>query len=172
VTRAEYDWFMRGEPPGYQILGNDYYGRNERILLPGGDIITGEDVFGWYLTTRAYYERYHKPVMHTETNHFDPARAGAWLWKQWINVLRMRADGVPVLGFTWYSLTDQIDWDVELARKLGNVVGCGLYDLDRKPRPVAAEYRRLLSEFGQITIVPHGEMFEMTDRPARLKVEV
>ncbi|HRO15289.1 MAG TPA: family 1 glycosylhydrolase [Paracoccus sp. (in: a-proteobacteria)] len=172
LTRREYDWFMRGEPPGYQILGNDYYGRNERILLPNGETCTGEDVFGWYLTTRAYYDRYRKPVMHTETNHFDPERARTWLWKQWINVLRMRADGVPVLGFTWYSLTDQIDWDSELAEKRGNVIACGLYDLDRKPRPVAEEYRRLLEEFGQITIVPHGEMFEMTERPARLKVEV
>jgi DNA-binding IclR family transcriptional regulator len=31
----------------------------------------------------------------------DQARwdqAPAWLWKQWINVLRMRREGVPVLG--------------------------------------------------------------------------
>jgi len=30
----------------------------------------------------------------------------------------------------------------------------------------------LLEEFGRITIVPHGEMFEVTDRAAQLKVEV
>ena len=29
MTRREYDRFMAGEPPGYQIMGNDYYGRNE-----------------------------------------------------------------------------------------------------------------------------------------------
>ncbi len=50
----------------------------------------------------------------------------------------MRADGVPVVGFTWYSLTDQVDWDVELAEQRGRVNACGLYDLDRNPRPVAA----------------------------------
>ncbi len=172
LTRAEYEWFMKGEPPGYQVMGNDYYGRNERILLPSGDTCTGEDVFGWYLITKQYYERYKKPVMHTETNVFDADEAPTWLWKQWMNVLRMRSDGVPVLGFTWYSLIDQIDWDVELAEKRGRVNACGLYDLDRKPRPVAAAYRALLEEFGQITIVPHGEMFEVTNREARLKVEV
>ena len=172
LTRAEYEWFMKGEPPGYQIMGNDYYGRNERILLPDGSTCSGEDVFGWYLITRKYYERYHKPVMYTETNVFDADRAPEWLWKQWINVLRMRADGVPVLGFTWYSLIDQIDWDVELTEKLGHANACGLYDLQRRPRPVAAAYRALLEEFGQITIVPHGEMFELTDRAARLKVRV
>ncbi len=171
MSREEYAWFMKGEPPGYQIMGNDYYGRNERIILPNGESFEGEDVFGWYLVTREYYDRYKKPVMHTETN-VEAERAPHWLWKQWINVLRMRQDGVPVLGFTWYSLIDQIDWDIGLAEKKGHVNSFGLYDLDRKPRPVAASYRQLLEEFGQITIVPHGEVFEMTERPARLKVEI
>lgn len=84
----------------------------------------------------------------------------------------MRKDGVPVLGFTWYSLIDQIDWDLGLAQKLDHVNVCGFYDLQRQPRPVAHAYRELLEEFGQITIVPHGEMFEVTGRPAVLKVEV
>ncbi|RYE93543.1 MAG: ribosome silencing factor [Myxococcales bacterium] len=48
----------------------------------------------------------------------------------------------------------------------------GLYDLDRNPRPVADAYKMLLQEYGQITIVPHGELFEVTERPATLKVEV
>ncbi len=172
MTKKEYEWKMAGEPPGYQVMGNDYYGKNEKIHLPDGTEITAEDVMGWYQMTKEYYERYKKPVMHTETNFFDPDKCPGWLWKQWINVLRIRKDGIPVLGFTWYSLTDQIDWDTALAKKNGTVNPCGLYDLNRKPRPVAAAYRMLLENFGRITIVPHGEMFEVTDREARLKVEV
>ncbi len=172
MSREEYDWFMLGEPPGYQIMGNDYYGRNEKMRTPDGNMQSAEDVLGWYQITHEYFDRYHKPVMHTETNTFDPQQAPGWLWKQWANVLRMRADGVPVLGFTWYSLIDQIDWDSELAEKKGNVCACGLYDLERRPRPVEAAYRMLLKEFGQITIVPHGEMFELTSVPASLKVEI
>lgn len=172
LTREEYAWFMAGEPPGYQIMGNDYYGRNEQIMLPDGNLCPAQDVMGWHRITRDYYERYRKPVFHTETNVFDPADAPTWLWKQWINVLKLREDGVPVLGFTWYSLIDQVDWDIALAEKRGTVNGCGLYDLDRQPRPVAASYRQLLAEFGQITIVPHGELFVVGDQPARLKVEV
>ena len=172
LTREEYNWFMAGEPPGYQIMGNDYYGRNEHILKPDGSMCPAEDVMGWYQITKEYYERYKKPVMHTETNVFDAEAAPTWLWKQWVNVLRMRRDGVPVLGFTWYSLVDQIDWDIGLAEKRGKANPCGLYDLDRRPRPVSEAYRQLLEEFGQITIVPHAEVFEVTDQPARLKVEV
>ena len=172
MTRAEYDWFMQGEPPGHQIMGNDYYGRNEHIITPDGQTLMAEDVMGWYAITHEYYQRYKRPVMHTETNVEDPAQAPAWLWKQWMNILRMRHDGVPVLGFTWYSLTDQMDWDTQMARKDDKVFRCGLYDLDRKPRPVADAYRKLIQEFGQISIMPHGEMFEVTDQPARLKVAV
>ena len=172
LTREQYDWFMAGEPPGYQIMGNDYYGRNEHILLPDGAMLPAEDVMGWYQITREYYVRYKKPVMHTETNTFDPEQNKTWIWKQWLNVMRMRADGVPVLGFTWYSLIDQIDWDIQLAEKKGTVNACGLYDLNRNPRPVAECYKCLLEEFGQITILPHGEMLRLTDEPARLKVAV
>ncbi len=172
LTRAEYEWFMLGEPPGHQIMGNDYYGRNEHILTPDGTRLSAEDVMGWYAITHQYYQRYKRPVMHTETNVEHPDAAPAWLWKQWMNVMRMRSDGVPVLGFTWYSLTDQIDWDTQLAEKNDRVFACGLYDLDRKPRPVAAEFRALIREFGQISLMPHGEMFDVTGRPARLKVAV
>lgn len=172
MSRTEFEWFMAGEPPGHQIMGNDYYGRNERLRLPDGSYLEGEDVLGWYLITRRYYLRYYKPLFHTETNTFDADAAPRWLWKQWANVLRMRRDGVPVLGFTWYSLTDQIDWDIGLTEKRGKVNACGLYDLDRRPRPVAAAYRQLIETYGRISTIAHAEMFELTDREASLKVEV
>src|SRR5215469_15913778 len=34
-----------------------------------------------------------------------------WLNKEWANVHRLKQDGVPIIGFTWYSLQDQVDWD-------------------------------------------------------------
>ena len=172
MTREEYEWFMLGEPPGYQVMGNDYYGRNEKLLLPDGTIETAEDVLGWYNLTREYYRRYRKPVMHTETNTFDAAQAPAWLWKQWVNIVRMREAGVPVLGFTWYSLVDQVDWDTALAEKNGTVNECGLYDLQRRERPVAKAYRSLLEEFGHIGIAPGGEMFVFNDKPKTLRTHI
>ena len=47
LTREEYEWFMRGESPGFQVLGIDYHGRNERMLLPDSTVLIGEDIFGW-----------------------------------------------------------------------------------------------------------------------------
>ena len=169
LTRDEYEWFMVGEPPGFQVLGSDYYGRNERMIKPDGSMCPAEDVLGWHQIIKQYHRRYMKPIMYTETNVFDPAAAPVWLWKQWCNVLLSRSEGIPVIGFTWYSLTDQIDWDIQLGELKGVVQGCGLFDLERNPREVAQEYRALLAEFGQISMMPYGEMFTVTNAAARIR---
>jgi hypothetical protein len=105
------------------------------------------ELFGWYVITRQYYDRYRRPLMHTETNCQDAAEAPAWLWRQWHNVRLMRSSGIPVLGFTWYSLVDQVDWDIGLSKPLGNVNPVGLFDLNRDARPVAQAYRHLVHMF-------------------------
>jgi len=162
MTPEEYSWFMTSPRAGHQVLGIDYYGRNEHIVTPSGRRIPVEDVLGLYVLGKQYYDRYRKPLMHTETNVLHAADGPGWLWKQWFNVLRMREDGIPVLGFTWYSLIDQVDWDVALAEKRGRVNGCGLYTLDRKPNPVAAEYRALLAEYAHMPVTPHGALFTLS----------
>ena len=35
LTREEFMWFMNSAPAGFQVMGNDYYGHNEKLLLPG-----------------------------------------------------------------------------------------------------------------------------------------
>jgi beta-glucosidase/6-phospho-beta-glucosidase/beta-galactosidase len=82
--------------------------------------------------------------MHTETNLADAERAPGWLKKEWANMLRLKSDGVPILGFTWYSLIDQVDWDTALREDNGRVNPLGLYDLDRNIRPVGQAYKRLI----------------------------
>ncbi|MDQ6621791.1 MAG: glycoside hydrolase family 1 protein, partial [Pseudomonadota bacterium] len=59
-------------------------------------------------------------------------------------------DGVPMVGFTWYSLTDQVDWDSALRADQGNVNPVGLYDLDRKIRPVGEAYKKIIREWGNV----------------------
>ena len=110
-------------------------------------------MFGYATITWQYYRRYGLPVMHTETNvaqgvHGD--EAVYWLWKQWANVLRVRNDGIPIVGFTWYSLTDQMDWDSALREQNGNVNPVGLFDLDRNIRPVGKAYKQLVADWCQV----------------------
>jgi beta-glucosidase/6-phospho-beta-glucosidase/beta-galactosidase len=51
--------------------------------------------------------------------------------------------GVPVAGYCWYSLTDQVDWDTCLREPNGTINSFGLVDLDRVRRPVARLYEDL-----------------------------
>jgi len=153
LADVEYAWFMGQDHAARIIMGNDFYRRNEQLVMPGGGVEPSGDIYGWYLIARQYYARYGRPVMHTETNNIGGGAEGApgWLWRQFLNVWLMRAEGIPVLGFTWYSLTDQMDWDIGLGDERGVVNPVGLYDLDRRPRPVAAAYRRMIREFGGLS---------------------
>jgi beta-glucosidase/6-phospho-beta-glucosidase/beta-galactosidase len=142
----EYDWFLKQALPKRTILGVDYYDWNEKLIDTEGRAQSLGELFGWYVIASQYYDRYRLPMMHTETNHMDAREAPAWVWRQWHNVQLIRKAGVPVVGFTWYSLTDQVDWDLALAEALGNVDPVGLFDLNRDPRPVGQAYRYLIRE--------------------------
>ena len=91
--------------------------------------------------------------MHTETNVAQGPVGDEgvnWLWKQWANVLRVRNKGIPVVGFTWYSLTDQIDWDIALREEKNRVHPVGLYDLNRNIRPVGEAYKTLIESWRHV----------------------
>jgi beta-glucosidase/6-phospho-beta-glucosidase/beta-galactosidase len=147
MPAEEYQWFMEQSVAKGAILGVDYYRWNEKLINSEGRAEALGELFGWYVITSQYYERYRRPVMHTETNCPDAAEAPAWLWRQWHNVQLIQQSGVPVTGFTWYSLQDQVDWDIGLSRAVGNVDPVGLYDLNRDPRPVAEAYQYLIQMF-------------------------
>jgi hypothetical protein len=54
------------------------------------------------------------------------------------------------VGFTWYSLVDQVDWDTALREKNGNVNPLGLFDLDRKIRNVGKAYKQLIADWRNV----------------------
>jgi beta-glucosidase/6-phospho-beta-glucosidase/beta-galactosidase len=103
-----------------------------------------------YIITKQYYKRYRLPVMHTETNCMDAEEAPHWLLKEWQNMQRLKLDGVPIIGFTWYSLTDQVDWDSALREDAGHVNELGLVDLNREMRPVGRAYKKLIEQWRDI----------------------
>ena len=150
MTREEFHWFRDNQVKARCIMGNDYYVTNEHLVHGDGSVTPAGEIFGYYVITHQYYARYGLPVMHTETNLKDAEKAPGWLRKEWANMHRLKQDGVPILGFTWYSLTDQIDWDTALREENGNVNPCGLFDLDRKIRPVGKAYQQLISKWRDI----------------------
>jgi beta-glucosidase len=155
MRREEYHFFLHHNLKRHCIMGNDYYVSNEHRVAPDGTVRAAGEIFGYSEITRQYYQRYKIPVMHTETN-FSQGPIGDeavdWLAKQWANVLRVRNDGIPIVGFTWYSLTDQMDWDTALREKNLRVNPLGLYDLSRNIRPVGKAFKRLIEDWR--TVLP------------------
>jgi beta-glucosidase/6-phospho-beta-glucosidase/beta-galactosidase len=144
IGDADYAGVTAHEVPRRSIIGVDYYEWNERLIDSEGHPRALGELFGWYVIASHYYDRYQRPMMHTETNRMDASDGPRWLWRQWHNVQLLRSAGVPLVGFTWYSLTDQIDWDIALGRAVGSVDPVGLFDLNRDARTVGLTYKRLI----------------------------
>ncbi len=138
---AQLDWFREHGTPEGAIVGLDYYRNNERLVLADGTEIADERR-GFGALGRRCFERYGRPVMLAETNNRSELAVG-WLEETWNDTAALAASGVPVAGYCWYSLTDQVDWDTCLREPNGTVNSLGLVDLDRVRRPVAGLYERL-----------------------------
>ena len=152
MTREEYAGFQSTDLKRHCVLGTDYYVTNEHLVLEDGSTRASGDVYGYATIIQQYYTRYHLPLMHTETNLADDRQGSAedWLWKQWANLLLLWETPVPVLGFTWFSLTDQVDWDTALREDNGRVHAVGLYDMNRRPRQVGQAYKRLIEQWQEV----------------------
>src|SRR4051794_29904496 len=69
MTGDEYQWFRdQKDLRTHCIMGTDYYITNEHVIRRDGSSIGAGDVYGYYVITRQYFDRYRLPVMHTETN--------------------------------------------------------------------------------------------------------
>ena len=151
MTRQEYHWFEQNQVAARCIMGNDYYITNEHLVHQDGSTEPSGEIFGYYVITHQYYNRYRLPIMHTETNISEP-RSLEWFYKEWSNVHRLKQDGVPIIGFTWYSLTHQVDWDTALREDNGHVNPLGLFDLDRNIMPVGKAYKKIIEQWQDVLI--------------------
>ena len=149
MSRERLDRFMQRAIWPNCVMGTDYYEASESVVFADGTT-KGSNVLGYYGLTRQYHDRYRLPIMHTETNQAQSLNAGFWLERQWANVLRLRQEGYPVIGFTWYSLTDQVDWDIDLRERHERVVANGLFDMQRRIRRAGVTYRRIVNDWSGV----------------------
>lgn len=154
LTRPEYRWFMETRLGRHCVLGTDYYPANERRVDADGVRHPAGETLGYDDIVAQYHNRYRLPVMHTETSvpqGLDGEASVNWLWKEWANALRVRNNGVPLVGFTWFPLIDQVGWSESGRITAGDprdtVNPVGLYDVERNLRPVGAAYRELIRDW-------------------------
>ena len=141
LDEARLAWFLEHGSSEGAIVGLDYYAGNERLVTGAGKESPAVRR-GLAPLARRFHERWGRPVMLAETN-ITAERAVDWLAETWNDAVEVVEDGIPMIGYCWYSLTDQVDWDTCLREANDTVNSFGLVDLERRRRPVADVYESL-----------------------------
>ena len=129
-------WFQRNAQT-LDIVGLDYYEHTEVELYttPEGYYRQRElrPPLGLYQAAQGYWAKYHIPLMVTETSVGGPDEVKiAWLEKSLADVRRLRAEGFPIIGYTWWPAIDHLDWDGALLHQTGHIHPVGIYRLERR----------------------------------------
>ena len=173
ATEGGLAWF-RERPVTPDILGINLYpmlsqkqwvrtasGR-ARLRFPYGSAETVEQII------TDYWERYRRPMLIGETaGRGSVARRLAWLRESTEGVRRLRARGIPLIGYTWWPMYDLVAWAYQHSQApLGRfVVPMGLWGLDpdtldRTPTPLVDAYRDLARSgaeaAGPLAVAPPG----------------
>lgn len=128
------NWFLRNAVE-IDVLGLDYYAHSEIELYPHENHYrqrVPQKLAGLYNTVRDYWQRYRLPIMITETNCYgDDEKRREWLRFTVEDICKLRAEGVPVIGYTWWPLLDHLDWDGAMLHHIGRIHHVGIYRLER-----------------------------------------
>jgi beta-glucosidase/6-phospho-beta-glucosidase/beta-galactosidase len=149
VPSSELSFFRQRRAVGQRWLGLDYYPTCEHRVTSTGKTSTAREPLGLHALAQQYFRRYGIPLFHCETNRVAE-HAVQWLDGQWGDVLGLMNSGIPIHGFTWYSLTDQIDWQHALRFERNELYKVGLFDLNRRPRPVAHRFREIVQQWSAV----------------------
>ena len=122
ATQADLEWFQRN-CVSFDILGANYYpwSYTELKQRPDGRPhsmvrrATGHKI---ELILRDAWQRYHMPLMITETSAKGDVRARAkWMDETLTTVGSLREQGIPVVGYTWFPLFTMVDWQYRKGRR-------------------------------------------------------
>lgn len=150
---ARIDALVGVVPDDRIIAGHDIYpvsvaAHGTRAARP---VTIDDRVTAYEAVAAEWHDRYRLPFWVSETSNLGlPVADGSrWLDALTAGLDRLTAAGRPVRGICWYSRGDQYDWDLALVAPVGTVTEVGLYDADRRPRPVAAAYAALAARHPQ-----------------------
>ena len=157
ATETELAW-LREHPSQVDVLGVNLYPWSGGRSVSGTSRRFGE-LNGYHLADvlRFVWNRYQLPLMVTETSarRRVPGRA-QWMDETITAVATVRAEGIPVVGYTWFPMMTMIDWAYRLTnRPLSRyLLHLGLWDsrfdkdgiLQRHETPLVAQYRRYVAQ--------------------------
>jgi beta-glucosidase len=166
-SEDDLSWF-RDHTARPDVMGLNYYPNLSTEEFPAARVHHGapwdprprrdDGVEGLEDVVRTWSERYGAPIFVTETSHpgSDVERRLRWLDDSVETLRHLRADGVPIVGYTWWPLFDMIDWRYrEGTEPLEQyLLPSGLYELDgtdslaRRPTKLVERFREHASASG------------------------
>lgn len=115
-----------------------------------------QDGAGFVHLIEDYHKHYGVPIMVTETSAKGAVDVRArWLETSVAAIHRLRAEGVPVIGYTWFPLFTMIDWRYRYGKRPVEDyrLDLGLYTLapegaERRwrPTPLVEQFRRYVAD--------------------------
>jgi beta-glucosidase/6-phospho-beta-glucosidase/beta-galactosidase/glycosyltransferase involved in cell wall biosynthesis len=136
ISELDLAWF-RNNPQKPDILGLDYYPHSDwqlEIKVGVTKQRRADNPVGLYGVSTAYWNRYNIPLMLTETSiDGKPINREIWLDRTIDDIRQLREEGIPMLGFIWWPLLDQLDWDGAMTHRIGKIHEVGLFNLHREP---------------------------------------
>jgi beta-glucosidase/6-phospho-beta-glucosidase/beta-galactosidase len=135
MALEDLEWFVE-HPAPLDVVGLDYYPHSEHQWRSGegGRVIDEtrplDRQLGPAELVRQYHARLGRPLLFAETGApGDDATKVAWLSRLVDGARAVRAEGVPLIGITWWGLIDQVDWGHGLRRFRHDIDPTGLYAL-------------------------------------------
>ncbi len=135
MTDTDIEWFHRNAVT-FDLFGANFYpwSYGELKKEPSGSIryVTGE-TSGDKIepVIREAYNHSQLPIMITETSaRSDIAGRARWMDETVAAVRTLRAEGIPIVGYTWFPLFTMIDWAYRTGRRplKEYLIHLGLYD--------------------------------------------
>ncbi len=160
VTEDELAWFRERAVP-LDMIGINLYPlfSDKRLVRTLGGLRTRMPYASATIVDRLadlYFQRYKRPIFVSETaSEGSLERRRAWLEDSVSAVSRVRARGIPLVGYTWWPLFALVTWGYREGEKPANAYlkQMGLWDLrsttsglERIETPLVERYRELVAE--------------------------
>ena len=156
ATETDFAWFEKNVV-SFDIFGANFYPwshgeikkHRDGSIKHGTVPASGDKIQKVLLETN---HRYHMPIMVTETSaNADIDGRMRWMDETIQSVRELRANGIPVIGYTWFPLFTMIDWAYRKGKRpiKDYLIHLGLYDsafdskgvLKRHKTPLVNHYR-------------------------------
>jgi beta-glucosidase/6-phospho-beta-glucosidase/beta-galactosidase len=161
VSPAELAWF-RAQAVTFDYFGANFYpwAYHELVQQPNGlprrlRSRTHGSKIGDVI--RHAYQRYHLPIIITETSaKGDITRRAQWMDQTLHTIRDLRRHGLPIVGYTWFPFITMIDWAYRRGRRPLSyyLIHLGLCDatfdaegiLQRCQTPLVARYQQHMAQ--------------------------